>query len=353
MTADLFLQTLERLAPGTPIRRALGRIIQEQNGALVVLGNGPEVEAICSGGFELAHSEFSPARLAELAKMDGAIIVDDSWSTILSANVHLLPDASIATSETGARHRTAERVAIQTGKPVVAVSEDRRVATLFLSDNRQELQDPADLIRYLNQSLSTLERFRRRLDEAEERLTPLEVSDVVTNRSVVLVVQRAELVRRIGASINEDIVGLGGAGGLTHLQLADLMQGVDELRNIVVSDYVRPLRKGTVERRLGHVEAIPTAQIHDPEAVASALGFEHLDERAEPLGLRVLTQVPRLPDSIREAVARHFRGLQKMLDASVADLAAVSGVGKTRAQDLRRVLDRLRETTRSWDHDDG
>jgi diadenylate cyclase len=352
MTADLFLQTIERLAPGTPIRRALGRIIQEQNGALVVLGAGPEVDEICSGGFELAGSEFSPARLAELAKMDGAIVVDDSWGTILRANVHLLPDPSIPTSETGARHRTAERVAAQTGKPVVAVSEDRRVATLFLGIRRQELQDPTDLIRYLNQSLATLERLRRRLDQAEEKLTPLEVSDMVTYRSVVAVVQRAELVKRIGASINEDIIGLGGVGDLTQLQLIDLLQGVDELRDLVVRDYVRPLRKGTFERRLTRLDAVPTAEIHDPEVVAAALGFEHLEERAEPLGLRVLDQVPRLPDSIREGVAKHFRSFQKMLNASETNLAAVPGVGKTRAKELRRVLDRLRGSARAWEHDD-
>jgi diadenylate cyclase len=353
MTSDLFLQTIERLAPGTPLRRALVRIIQEQNGALVVLGNGPEVEAVCSGGFELAHSEFSPARLAELAKMDGAIVIDDAWSTIQRANVHLLPDPSIPTSETGARHRTAERVAVQTGKPVVAVSEDRGVATLFFNTIRQELQDPTAQIASLNQSLSTLERFRRRLDEAEERLTPLEVADLVTYRSVVVLVQRAELVRRIGQSINQDIVGLGGAGGLTHLQLADLLQGVAELRELVVRDYVRPLRAGTAERRLARLEGLPTAQIHDPEIVAAALGFEHLDERAEPLGLRVLDRVPRLPEGIREEVARHFRSFQKMLNASEADLASVSGVGRARAQVLRRVFDRLRESSRTWEHDDG
>lgn len=352
MTADLFLQTIVRLAPGTPIRRALGRIIQEQNGALVVLGDGPEVDAICSGGFDLTRSEFSPARLAELAKMDGAIVLDDAWDSILRANVHLLPDPSISTSETGARHRTAERVAVQTGKPVVAVSEDRRVATLFLGEQRHELQDPTDLIRYLNQSLAILERLRRRLDEAEERLTPLEVSDTVTFRSVVAVVQRAELVMRTGASIEDEIVGLGGVGDLTQLQLTDLLQGVEELRDLVVRDYVRPLRKGTFERRIARLDAVPTSEIHDPETVASALGFEHLDERAEPLGLRLLDQVPRLPDSIREAVARHFRGFGKMLSASETKLAAVPGVGKTRAKELRRVLDRLRGSNRAWEHDD-
>jgi diadenylate cyclase len=175
---------------------------------------------------------------------------------------------------------------------------------------------------------------------------------MATYRPVVAVIQRAELVMRIGASINEEIIGLGGVGGLTQIQLTDLLQGVQELRDLVVRDYVRPLRKGTFERRVARLDAVPTGEIHDPEVVAAALGFEHLDERAEPLGLRVLDQVPRLPDSIREGVARHFRSFQKMLSASETKLAAVPGVGKTRAKELRRVLDRLRGSSRVWEHED-
>ena len=116
------LDLLSRLAPGTPIRQGLERIIQQGSGALVVLGAGPGITGISSGGFRLQGVGFSPPRLAELAKMDGGIVVDDEWDRILAANVHFLPDADIPTDETGSRHRTAERVAIQTGKAVVAVS---------------------------------------------------------------------------------------------------------------------------------------------------------------------------------------------------------------------------------------
>ena len=57
----------------------------------------------------------------------------------MAAAVHFVPDGSIPTDETGARHRTAERMAAQTGKPVVAVSEGRRVATLFYGGQKIEL----------------------------------------------------------------------------------------------------------------------------------------------------------------------------------------------------------------------
>ena len=344
------LETLQRLAPGTPLRDALGRIIQHRNGALIVLGAGRDVDDLCSGGFELADSDFTPARLAELAKMDGAIVLDDPWHKILRVNVHLLPDPAVTTQETGARYRTAERVARQTGRPVVAVSEDRRVATLFLGGDKHELESPATLAAEVNQELLTLERFRRRLDEAEERLTREEVADLMTFRAVVQVVQRAELVRRIGQDIEKDAVGLGGEGGLISLQLADLLYGTNDLRNLVVKDYVRPVTAKRLTLALAELEALPTSDLSDPDVVAAALGFDHLDGHTRPLGVRLLSQVPRLPTSVREEIVKHFKDFQKMLRASVDELDEVAGVGRARASQLRRLFERMLDTIRPWDH---
>ena len=68
------LQSAVRLvSPGQPLRDGLDRILRAKTGALVVVGDGPDVLAICSGGF-LLDAEYSPQRLSELAKMDGAII---------------------------------------------------------------------------------------------------------------------------------------------------------------------------------------------------------------------------------------------------------------------------------------
>ncbi|MGI9609994.1 MAG: diadenylate cyclase, partial [Acidimicrobiia bacterium] len=165
---------LERLAPGTPIRRALERIIQQGKGGLVVLGDGGVVAETSSGGFILNNTSFSPAKLAELSKMDGGIVLDDDWATILRANVHFVPDGSLPTDETGARHRTAQRMAAQTGKPVVAVSEGRRVATVFHKGQKIELATPTEVAAQINQELQSLDRLRGRLDDAEVRLTRLE-----------------------------------------------------------------------------------------------------------------------------------------------------------------------------------
>ncbi len=327
--------------------------MQQGNGALVVLGSGPGVDELCTGGFQLTNSPFTPARLAELAKMDGAIVLDDDCTHILRANVHLLPNASIPTDETGARHRTAERVAGQTGKPVVAVSEDRRLATLFLVGEKHELESPTALAAKGNQSLQTLERFRRRLDDARERLTRLEVADVATYRAVVVVMQRVELVRRIGREIERDAVNLGGEGDLIRLQLGDLLHGVDELRLLTLRDYVRPDRSSRLAEAAAALEAVPTGELNDPARVAASLGFDDPEEQVRPLGVRVLHEVPRLPEPVREAVIKHFRDFQKMLIASLDELDKVEGIGSTRALQLRHYFDRLIDATRAWGPDVG
>lgn len=342
-----FISILERLAPGTDVRIALERIIQQSNGALIVMGWDPQVQSICSGGFQLDDCTFTPARLAELAKMDGAIVVDDDCEVIIRANVHLLPDPALRTTETGSRHRTAERTARQVEKPVIAVSEDRGIATLFLDGVRHELASPTELAAKVNQSLANLERFRHRLDDAEERLSRLEVADLMTFRSVVTVLQRAELVRRIGDAVERDARALGAEASLTLVQLADLLQGVDRTTNLVLRDYVRPLRSGSVERASSALSAIPLGDLHDVPAITGALGFEHPETSTRPRGYRLLSHVPRLPATVRDSIVRHFRDFQRMLRASVGELEQVEGVGPSRAEQLRHYFDRA--TDPLWD----
>ena len=336
------LDVLARIAPGTTIRNALERIVQHGNGALVVMGTSPEVEGITTGGFKLADAAFTSAKLAELAKMDGGIIVDDACEQILWANAHLLPNPAVATSETGSRFRTAERVAKETGKPVVAVSEERNVVTVFFQEEKRELQSPSQLLGRINQDLQTLERFRRQLDEAVAELTRLEVLDQVTLRDAISVLQRAELVRRIGNQVAGAAVALGDEGGLVDLQHTDLVIGVDQLRDLVVRDYVRGGKRGATAA-LKALEALPRSDLYVPERLASVVGLAHPDTEARAFGFRLVRGVPRLPTAVQEALVKHFRDFQKMILASAEDLSAVAGVGETRALELRRYFDRLHQ----------
>jgi diadenylate cyclase len=342
-------ETLERLAPGTTMRRALERIIQQGKGGLVVLGNGPKVDEASSGGFALKRAPFTPARLAELSKMDGGIVLDDSWSTIVAAAVHFIPDGSLPTEETGARHRTAERLAAQTGKPVVAVSEGRRVATLFYGSTKMELANPTEVAAHVNQELQSLDRLRGRLDESEMKLTRLEVAGLSTFRSAVTVLQRAELVQRVGKVVQGRTLTLGEEGHIVSLQLNDLVSGVDWTMQAVLQDYVKPLRPGSIDRAIARISELTATDLEDPSRVGKTLGFPDLDDPAEPRGFRILSELGRLPDTVREDIVRHFGSVSKLLAADEEALLSVEGVGETRAAQIKAFLSRLLDLVDEWE----
>ncbi|HXV72301.1 MAG TPA: DNA integrity scanning diadenylate cyclase DisA [Acidimicrobiia bacterium] len=349
MGGQTISETLERLAPGTAMRHALERIIQQGKGGLLVLGQNQQVTEASSGGFKLTSAHFTPARLSELSKMDGGIVLDNSWSQILAANVHFIPDGSIETDETGARHRTAERLAKETNTPVVAVSEGRRVATLFYGEHKIELAAPTEVAAYVNQELQSLERLRSRLDEADSRLSRLEVTGLVTYRSVITVVQRAELVDRLAAVIRDRTRTLGDEGRIAALQLNDLLAGVASIEELVLQDYVKPLRSGAVTRAMETLDELSGEDLDDAARVAKELGFSDLDDPAEPRGHRLLSQVGRLPDPVREDIVRHFGSVTRLLRATEEQLIAVEGVGDTRAEQLLNFFRRLEAAAHEWE----
>ena len=342
------IEILRRLAPGTEIRNAVDMILRQGTGALVILGNGASVEAMCSGGFFLDGAEFTAQRLAELAKMDGGIVLDDDNEYLVRANVHFIPDPDLATIETGTRFRTAERLSQQTDRPILAVSEEgRSVASVYWKGTRRELRSPTVLEAEANQRLISLERLRRRLQEAEDRLTRSEVDDIVTVRDVALLLLRAALVRRLYADVERTVIELGGEGRLISLQAADLIEGVDELAEMVYQDYSK--RKSRSSRSVfDRLESVPTEDLYVASRVAAALGMDALDAAVRPRGIRALSRVPRLPDTVKDALVSHFRDLQKMVHADVHELGKVEGVGAARAEQLHSYFDRLLEVGTAW-----
>ena len=123
---ELLLNCLKKVAPGTDLRLGIEYILQGRTGGLIVVGDSEEVLKMVNGGFYVGCS-FSPTKFYELAKMDGAIILSSDGKRILYANTHLFPNPEIKTSETGTRHRTAERVAKQTNTLVISISMKRDI----------------------------------------------------------------------------------------------------------------------------------------------------------------------------------------------------------------------------------
>jgi len=344
---DLLRQTLAAVAPGTELRDGLERILRGRTGALIVLGLDATVESICSGGFEL-DVEFSATRLRELAKMDGAIVMDPATRRIVRAAVQLLPDPTIATSESGTRHRTAERVAKQTGLPVISVSASMRIIALYVGEQRHVLENADAIMSRANQALATLERYKSRLDEVGGTLSALEIEDLVTVRDVCVVVQRQEMVRRISEEIAGYVVELGTDGRLLSLQLDELTGGIGTDSELVIRDYLDSSRRD-VDAIQGSLAALDSTELLDLALIARVLGLpsgvEMLDAATGPRGYRLMSKVPRLPAAIVDRLVGHFSGLQKLLAANIDDLMAVDGVGEQRARAVREGLSRLAESS--------
>jgi diadenylate cyclase len=340
--------TLASIAPGTALRDGLERILRGRTGALIVIGVDKTVNAIATGGFTL-DVPFTATGLRELAKMDGAIILDHEISRIHRAAVHLMPDHLIHSEETGTRHRTADRVARQTGFPVISVSQSMQIIAAYVGETRHVLEDAGQILSRANQALATLERYKLRLDEVSSTLSALEIEDLVTVRDVAVVSQRLEMVTRIAREIEDYVLELGTDGRLLSLQLEELITGVDNERELVIRDYLPPgFKARSPEVLLNRLEALSPGELVDPAAVARALGLgasEHLDGSVAPRGYRLLAKVPRLSNGVVDRLVDHFGTLQKLLSAGVDDLQAVEGVGELRARSVREGLSRLAESS--------
>ena len=332
------------MAPGTGLREGFERILRGRTGALVVLGVTRQVRDLSTGGFQL-DTPYTATALRELAKMDGAILLDDNAQHIVAAGVHLMPDPTIATVETGTRHRTADRVSRQTGLPVVSVSASMSTITLYL-DSRRHLVEPSDqILSRAGQALQTMERYRTRLWEVTHRLSDLEVQDQVTVKDFVLVVQRLEMVRRLHAELVGYGIELGSDGRLLTLQLDELSTGMGELVELLEQDY-RPAQPHGPFGFVG-LATLDSAALLEPLTVAKAFGFgheQHLDAPLNTRGYRQVAQISRLPASLGARLIEHFGSLQALFSATSTELIEVDGVGEGRARIIRDGLLRLAES---------
>ncbi|MCA1693114.1 MAG: DNA integrity scanning diadenylate cyclase DisA, partial [Actinobacteria bacterium] len=264
-------------------------------------------------------------------------------------NVHLVPDPNVPTSETGTRHRTAERVARSIGVPVISVSEDMSSIAVYYGDFKHPLEPSPRLLNRANQALQTLERYKTRLDSVSGALSALEVEDLVTVREVVTVLQRTEMVRRIAEEIQGYIVELGTDGRLIRLQLEELMGGVEDDRRLVIKDYFKVDDDYHLNEAMSALAHLTTDDLLDIKSVASVLHLPpeaaQMDMGLQPRGFRLLAKIPRLPDAVSDHIVERFGTLQKILRASVDDLDDVEGVGEARARAIREGLSRLAEAS--------
>ncbi|MHB8643027.1 MAG: DNA integrity scanning diadenylate cyclase DisA [Gaiellaceae bacterium] len=340
------LASIARIAPGTEVRQGIDDIIRSHEGALIVFGDPEALSFLCSGGMKL-DLPFTSQQLYELAKMDGAIIVDDEITRLAYANVQLMPDPTISSSETGTRHRTAERVAKQTGSLVVSVSQQRETVTVFQGPRRHLLDPVPVVLAKTNQTIATLDTYRIRLEQVLTRLTALEFQNAVVLDDVLVVLQRAELITRMAEEIERNCVELGSEGRLIRMRLTELLGDVPREKGAVVSDYHADGPSARAALALEGLAALGYQELLEFERLAELMGYPRtvnpLDHSVTPRGYRVLSNIPRLPATVIEKVVEDLDGLDSIVRASQRDLEAVQGVGSARARDIREGLRRLQE----------
>jgi diadenylate cyclase len=345
ISEEMFEQ-LKKLAPGTELRNGIELILHAKTGGLIVIGDYDNVKPLCDGGFEVS-APFSANILAELAKMDGAIILSDRLDKVLKVNVHLMPDPEIPTLETGTRHRTAERMSRQTSALVIAISESKDLVSVYYRGHKYVLEDIRTLLSKANQALQTLERYRFRFDQETRKLTAVEFQEIATLSEVISAIQRAEMLIQVASEIDRYISLLGTEGRLIKLQLEELMAGVEEEYNLIIMDY-KKVKKSLSDIRL-KMRELTTEELIEPLKIARILGYTGdvsiLDEVVIPRGYRALKKIPRIPFSVVENIVSHYGTLNNILRASSSELDDVEGVGEVRAKSIADGLSRLKETS--------
>jgi diadenylate cyclase len=343
---EVIIQLLQMVAPGTPFRDGLENVLRAKTGGLIVVGYGQDMMEIVDGGFSI-NCEFSPNYLYELAKMDGAIILSEDTKRILYANTQLIPDSAIASSETGIRHRTAERVAKQTGNMVISISQRRNVITLYQGNLRYSLKDLAVILTKANQAIQTLEKYKVVLDQVMTNLSALEFEELVTLHDVAVALRRVEMVLRIKAEIKRYIIELGTEGRLISMQLDELVAKTDHNAVMLLKDYCRDPQEEKVKEMKAAMKRLSTEELLDFQGIVRLLGYPStnasLEEIVAPRGFRVLNNIHRLPSIIIANLVEKFGYLTPILTASIEELDEVDGIGEVRARAIKEGLTRMKE----------
>jgi diadenylate cyclase len=339
-----FIKTIKKLVPGTPLREGLENILRAKMGVLVLVGNAQPMMDIVDGGFSL-NCEYTPAGLYELGKMDGALVLSTDMKYIVYANAQLVPDSRIPTTETGTRHRTAERAAIQTGGLVIAISQRRNLITMYLGNLRYTLKDITVNLSRANQALQTLEKYRKVLIRSLTNLSALEFEDLVTLQDVVEIIIRVEHVGRIAREIERNVIELGSEGRLVSMQMEELVSGQDEME-LLLKDYCFNHAPDVHEQVRRQLAALPEESL-DPYNICRILGYgtttNVLEMPVVPRGYRVLRSIPHLPMSIVENLVTHFKTLHSIYNSTIVELDDVEGIGEVRAKTIKDGLKRVRE----------
>ncbi|MGN1399948.1 MAG: DNA integrity scanning diadenylate cyclase DisA [Bacillus sp. (in: firmicutes)] len=332
-------EILQLVSPGTPLRDGIDNVLRANTGGLIVVGYNERVKEVVEGGFEIG-CPYSPSSLYELAKMDGAIILNEEADKILFANAQLVPDTSYSSVETGMRHRTAERVAKETKALVIAISQRRTIITVYQGNFRYSLKDIGVILTKANQAVQTMEKYKTVLLQSIVSLGLLEFEDSVTYSDLLRVMHRFIMFLRIKNELLSYLTELGVEGRLIRLQMNEIIASLEEEGEMIVRDYMQS-DEGNYKEILEKLTELSNQPFIEDSQILKLLGYNGyvaVDEVCIPRGYRMLSKIPRLPAHIIENLVEAFENLTNIVDATVEELDDVEGIGEVRAKKIREGL---------------
>lgn len=341
--SEEFLEILEKLSPGTPLREGIDQVVKSEKGGLIVLANEDEGKAVIESGFKL-NSDFTSQKLAELSKMDRAVIVDRGLNKITYANAYLVPDPTIPSQETGTRHLAAEKTAKQLGVVTIAISASKGSVTIYFGDTKYVLPDLATLHSKVNQALRILEQYRESFSELSRELIYLEFEGRVLPANVADLIQIAVRMMDTEEEIKRWFIELGEDKELLEVQLEWLMLNVREFFQLVIKDFRKDSER-PASAIASKLEALPTEDLVSTEKIMSELGYEIgeevLDTRLPARGYMALREIPRIPMAVIERLVDEFGTLENIMSAEREELMDIKGIAEVRAKSIQSGLNRL------------
>ncbi len=329
------IEVLKIFAPGTAIRIALDDIMRARMGALIVV-NSEKISSIIEGGFRV-NCKFSPQRLVELCKMDGAIVLSDNLKKILYANTLLSPSIGIPTKETGTRHKAAERTAKQFKTIVVAVSERRNRITLYFGEFKYVLEETSEILRRAAETLQILEKQKDIFNDLLYPLNLLEMNNLVTTSDVAKILREMETIRRIAESVRRYLVELGKEGIIVSMRLQELTRNLNKEREMILVDYF----KGDSSRVDETLKSMNFDILLETSNILKTFFHETRDKSISPQGIRILSKTGIEEENIKILLNKY-----KTLDNVFSlDREALMEMFKDErfARTLKQNLDSLKE----------
>ncbi len=330
------LDILKLTSFGTPLRAAIEKISYMNSGALIIVAND-EVLRLIKGGFSI-DCKFTSNRVAELSKMDGAIVLNNNLSRVLYAGTLLIPNPDIKTSETGSRHQAAERAAKQTGQLCIAVSQRTGQITIYYGNLRYQLKKLEDLLSRIRSTLNNMSKYKKIIDDLILKLNVLEIVGVVEVYDVIILMQRLEIISRISEDAKQELTEIGKEAGLFEMEFKELTKDLERELLLIIRDYKNKVSAKAIRKYLSNFSFDSLLELNN---VAMSMGYSSLHEKIAPKGYRFLSKIKSLSPAKIEYITKKFQ-LKELFDVDVEQLHRALGIDKKECLEILEETKKLK-----------